>query len=93
MDSTKTIPWSMAWNHVAGTSSYWIGILSVLVISALIQFIIYKVEKKADKDLSTVKLVFAVISAFALFFAALYEPSTIAANTNYAMAAKNIWIY
>lgn len=83
----------MAWNHVAGTSSYWIGIICVLVVASQIQFIIYKVEKKANKDLSTVKLVFAVISAFALFFAALYEPSTIAANTNYAMAAKNIWIY
>lgn len=93
MDSTKTIPWSMAWTHVAGTSSYWIGIVSVLVIASLVQFVIYKVEKKADKDLSTVKLVFAVISAFALFFAALYEPSTIAANTNYIMAAKGHFIY
>lgn len=93
MDSTKTIPWSMAWNHVAGTSSYWIGIVSVIVVGLLAQFIIAKIENHLNKDLPGVKLAFGVLAVIALVFAVMASPSNIAANTNYAMAAKNIWIY
>lgn len=93
MDSTKTIPWSMAWNHVAGTSSYWIGIVAVIVGGLLAQFIISKIETKMDKDLNGVKLVFGVLAAMALLFALLAAPSVISNNTTYEFAGRNHWIY
>lgn len=93
MDSTKTIPWSMAWSHCAGTSSYWLWIAGVCIVAAIGLFVLNKMATKANQSLDTLKLIWCVAAVMALAFAILSAPSTIAANTNYIMAAKNHWIY
>ena len=93
MDSTQTISWGMAWHHCASTSSYWLWIIGVAVGWAVAIIAINAMANKMNKDLDRVKLWTSVVFFFALAFAILASPSSVAANTNEAMAARGVFIY
>jgi len=93
MDSTQTISWGMAWHHCASTSSYWIWIICVAVGWALAIVAINAMANKMNKDLDRVKLWTSVVFVFALAFTILASPSSMAANTSIAAAARGHFIY
>lgn len=93
MDTTKTISWAAAWHHCAGTSSYWLWIIGIAIGWVLAILAINAMANKMNKDLDKVKLWTSVVFFMALAFSILASPSSIAANTSEAMAAKGHFIY
>lgn len=93
MDSTKTIPWSMAWQHCASTASYWIGIIAIIIAGLLLFLGVKWLERKLDKDMNWLELLVVAIAIAALLFAVMSAPSTIAANTSWAMYYRHHFIY
>lgn len=93
MDTSKTISWGMAWHHCASTSSYWLWIAGVVVVGLLGVLAINAMANKMNKDLDKAKLWFCVVMVFALAFAILASPSSVAANTSVDMASRGVYIY
>lgn len=92
MDTTKTISFSQAWAHCAGTTSYWAWLIAFIVVGAAGLLVIDYIGNKRNTDVSTAQKIWCIVFAFLIFGAIFIRPGQVAANTSQAMAAKGEWL-
>jgi heme/copper-type cytochrome/quinol oxidase subunit 2 len=87
----KTISFGQALAHCAGTTSYWVGIIIVLLVIAAAITIVWRVQRKYEVN-PYAKVIGAFVLAAALLVAILGRPANIAANTTQEQAARGVYI-
>lgn len=73
--------------HCAGTTSYWVWIIVVIVLSALL---ILANDKFDLGDTGRIISIAAIV--FALAFAVFFRPAEVGANTTKEQAARGVYI-
>jgi hypothetical protein len=89
----KNISFGRALHYCASTSSYWSGIIIVLIVAAiLVAGVIVYQNKKGVEVNPVAKVIGAFAVVVAIFIAVLGRPANIAANTTQEQAARGVYI-
>ena len=90
MDTSPNITLGQAFAHCFSTSSYWWGLGIVLLILTIGWIILAKMGEK--HPMNTPKIIWAVVTVFAIGIAVFGRPTMVCQNTSVEMAKKNHWL-
>lgn len=87
----KTISLGQAFAHCAGTGSYWLWIVIVVIASAITAFLLTRANDKTEVN-PMVKMVIYFAIAAAILCSIFVRPCSVAANTSVEAAARGNYL-